>query len=209
MTLLHKPHPARSGPAWDVARLYPDQGRWEETDYLALTEGLNHLVELRDGSVEVLPMPKTSHQRIVQYLSNLLLAFITPRGLGSVLFAPLRVRLRDRTFREPGVVFMLAAHAERMGEEFWEGADLVVEVLSADPQDRKRDLVTKRREYAAAGINEYWIIDPRDRRVTVLKRRGKSYTTHAQGTPGQQVSSALLKGFEADVNAIFAAAGGR
>ncbi|HXE51842.1 MAG TPA: Uma2 family endonuclease [Tepidisphaeraceae bacterium] len=209
MTLLGKSRPSRSGPAWEVARLYPDQGRWEESDYLALTEGLNQLVELCDGRLEVLPMPKTSHQRIVQYLSNLILAFVTPRKLGSVLFAPLRVRLWDRTFREPDVVFMLAAHANRMGEDFWEGADLVMEVLSADPQDRKRDLVTKRREYAAAGIGEYWIIDPRDRRVTVLKRRGKSYVVHAQGGEGKSVPSALLKGFEADVTAIFEAASGR
>lgn len=45
---------------------------------------------------------------------------------------------------------------------------LVMEVVSGGPQDRKRDLVIKRAEYAAAGIPEYWIVDPESRRITVL-----------------------------------------
>src|SRR5438067_7650998 len=81
-------------PAWEIARLFPYQGEWSEEEYLALET--NHLVEFTDGHVEVLPMPKTSHQLIVQYLSNQLLAFVSARNLGTVLFAPLRIRLRKR-----------------------------------------------------------------------------------------------------------------
>jgi Uma2 family endonuclease len=196
--------PARSGPAWDIARLFPDQGAWDESDYLALST--NHLVEFSDGVVEVLPMPTMPHQLIVQYLSNLLLAFTSPRGLGRVLFAPLRVRLRENKYREPDIVFMLAEHAARMGRRYWDGADLVVEVVSDNPDDRERDLVVKRREYAEAGIREYWIVDPRDRRVTVLKLDGGRYTVHGEHVAGERASSALLTGFEADVSSLFAAA---
>src|SRR5438105_9290147 len=94
-----RPPSRKPQPAWDIARLFPDQGYWSEDDYLALDT--NHLVEFTDGYVEVLPMPKTSHQRIVQYLSNLLLAFASAGNLGTVLFAPLRVRLRKNKYREP------------------------------------------------------------------------------------------------------------
>ena len=70
-------------PAWEIARLFPNQGFWSEEDYLAL-DG-NHLVEFSDGYVEVLPMPTTSHQRIVLFLYEMLRLFIFPGKLGEVL----------------------------------------------------------------------------------------------------------------------------
>jgi Uma2 family endonuclease len=48
----------------------------------------------------------------------------------------------------------------RVTDEYWEGADLVMEVVSSHDEDRRRDLVVKREEYARAGIAEYWIVDP-------------------------------------------------
>ncbi|MGH7215133.1 MAG: Uma2 family endonuclease [Tepidisphaeraceae bacterium] len=199
-----KSPPSRPEPAWDIARLFPDQGYWDESDYLSLNT--NHLVEFTDGYVQVLPMPKTSHQLIVQYLSNLLLAFVTTGKLGTVLFAPLRVRLRKRKYREPDVVFMLSEHAGRIGEDYWDRADLVMEVVSDDAESRERDLKEKRNDYAAAGIPEYWIVDPQERRMTVLKLAGKTYAVHGEFGAGERATSVLLKGFEADVKAVFAVA---
>src|SRR3954451_16339359 len=92
-------------PAWDVARLFPAQGQWSEEEYLALNG--NRLVDFSDGRIEVLPMPTTSHQRIVRYLLGLLLAFAGPGQLGEALMAPVRVRLWPRKFREPDLLFML------------------------------------------------------------------------------------------------------
>ena len=44
---------------------------------------------------------------------------------------------------------------------------LVIEVVS--PNQEKRDYRYKRSEYAARGINEYWIVDPMAQKVTVLE----------------------------------------
>lgn len=184
-------------PAWDIARLFPYQGYWSEDDYLELDT--NHLVEFTDGTVEVLPMPTTSHQRIVAYLYGLLLSFIEAQARGTVLFAPLRVRLRKNKYREPDVVFMLSEHADRIGENFWRGADLVMEVISDDAESRERDLVKKRSDYAAAGIAEYWIIDPQERKITVLKLAGKTYAVHGEYSRDAKAESALLEGFAVDV----------
>jgi Uma2 family endonuclease len=185
--------PGTPEPAWDIARLFPDQGYWSEDDYLELDT--NHLVEFTDGHIEVLPMPKTSHQRIVQYLSNALSTFATSRDLGTALFAPLRVRLRKNKYREPDVVFMLAEHADRIGEDYWDGADLVMEVVSADPESRERDLERRRKDYAEAGISEYWIVDPQERKITVLKVTGKGYAVHGEYGVGARAESVLLPGF--------------
>ena len=79
-------------------------------------------------------------------------------------------------------------------------------MLSTHAKDRRRDLVTKRREYAQAGISEYWIVDPQQKRITVLKRRGKSYLTHAEAGPGELVTSSLFKGLKVSTDDVLAVA---
>lgn len=205
MTLIRSSPRRKGTPAWDIALLYPQQGQWSDEDYLSATETTNRLVELSAGVVEVLPMPKMSHQRIIRYLYGLMFSFVSLHKLGEVLFAPLRVRLWEGVFREPDLMFMLAKHSDRMGEDYWDRADLVMEVVSGSAEDRHRDLVTKRREYAKAGIDEYWIVDPKEKLITVLKRKGKSYVVHQTARPGQRAGSALLHRFEVDATEVFAA----
>jgi Uma2 family endonuclease len=191
--------PSVGEPAWEVAHLFPAQGTWTEGEYLDLPG--NRLVEFSDGFIEVLPVPTTSHHRILAFLYAALLAFITPQQLGTVLFAGIRVRLRKGKYREPDLVFMLAEHEDRIGEDFWQGADLVMEVVSGGDKDRRRDLEIKPVEYAGARIPEYWIVDPRGEQITVLRLRGKKYVVHGKYGRGGHATSALLKGFEVNVDA--------
>jgi Uma2 family endonuclease len=189
------------GPTWEIAHLFPNQGTWTVDEYLALNT--NHLVEFSDGVIEILPMPTEQHQLIVAFLYAMLRAFVVPRTLGTVLFAPFRIKLWEQKFREPDVVFMSVEHAPRRGNQFWSGADLVMEVVSAD--EPERDLVIKRHEYAQAGIAEYWIVDPRDQTITVLmlEAAARQYAIAGQYTRGATARSAALDGFTVDVSAAF------
>lgn len=193
--------PRRGQPAWEIAELFPPQGFWSEEEYLDLET--NRRVEFTDGLVEVLPMPTTSHQAIVFYLCSALVEYVRAGGLGTARLAPLRVRLREGVYREPDVLFMLAEHAVRVGEEYWDGADLVMEVVSK--KDRGRDLVRKRREYAAAGISEYWIADPQRGQIAILRLANDRYVVHGEFKRGARATSALLNGFTVDVSAALAA----
>ncbi len=199
MYAANTPTQAEAEPTWEIAKLFPAQGHWDEDEYLALET--NHLIEYSHGNLDVLAMPTWSHQRLVVTLFQLLFHFVSTRGLGEVLPAPLRVQLWPGKYSEPDIVFMLDEHADRKGERYWRGADLVMEVVS--PDDRRRDLVTKRREYAQAGIPEYWIIDPVERRITVLTLRGEQYEIHGAFEAGQQATSVLLDEFTVDVAAVF------
>lgn len=81
-----------------------------------------------------------------------------------------------------------------------------MEVVSGGREDRRRDLVLKRAEYAAAGIAEYWIVDPRERTITILQLKDGQYAEAGCYRPGDAARSPLLPGFSADVTSVFAAA---
>jgi Uma2 family endonuclease len=188
-------------PTWEIAYLFPAQGQWSEEEYLALDT--NHLIELSNGFLEFLPMPTMPNQLLVAYLYGLLLAFVSPNDLGTPLFAGLPIRLSRRKFREPDMVFMLKEHSDRMGLEYWDRADLVMEVVSGSAKDRYRDLKKKRAEYARAGIPEYWIVDPKEEMITVLKLSRRKYVVHGEFIRGTKAASHLLPGFTVDVTAAF------
>jgi Uma2 family endonuclease len=109
------------------------------------------------------------------------------------------VRLWKGRIREHDVVFMLADNRTRCGEDCWDRADLVMEIVS--PDDPDRDLEVKRVEYARAGIPEYWIVEPVAKRITVLKLKGKRYVVHGEFGKGEKATSALLPGFSVEVSA--------
>ena len=194
--------PSQTGdPVWELADLFPAQGVWSDLDYLRLET--NRLVEFTDGHVELLPMPSQTHQFIVAYLYRLLFSHVMAAKLGQVLFAPLRVRVRRGKYREPDVVFIKREHAAQRQERYWDGADLVMEVVSAD--DPQRDLVDKRRDYAEAGIPEYWIVNPLTDEITVLTLppEADEYAVHGVFGRGDTAVSLLLPGFTAVVSAVF------
>lgn len=178
--------------------MFPRQGEWTEEEYLALES--NRLIEFTDGVLEFLPMPKLSHARISQFLSDLLRKHVEARQLGETLWAPVSVRLRSGKLREPDVFFL--KNGRKVTGDVPDGADLVMEIVSGDAKDRRRDYEQKRREYAEALIPEFWIIDPKTETITVLTLE-TDYKVHGEFQPGTTATSVLLPGFEVDVEACF------
>jgi hypothetical protein len=105
------PPPLAPEPAWDIARLFPGHGQWDEGDYLTLNRNTNHLVELSDGHVEVLEMPTRPHQRTVLHLYEELSGFAEAKDAGDAIVAPYPVRLVGGEV--PGTGRGLCARRER------------------------------------------------------------------------------------------------
>jgi len=185
-----------------VVSLDPLQGHWTEEQYLLLSNQTNRLLEYTDGYIEVLPMPTQEHQDISQFLFLALLGFLQRIG-GKVYYAPLRVRIRARKFREPDLLLVRDANDPRRQNRFWLGADLVVEVVSED--DPERDTRVKRADYALAGIPEYWIVNPLDETITVLVLAGEEYAEHGVFQRGDRAVSKLLEGFGVSVDEVLEA----
>ena len=222
------PRSRRGDWTWELVTSFPQQGRWTEDAYLS--REFDGLVEYSDGVLEFLPMPTWMHQLIVDFLHSHLKLFVRSKSLGLTAFAPLRVRIRERQYREPDVLFVTPERF-RGFDQPCEGADLVMEVLSGSKDDRERDLIAKRADYAAAEIPEYWIVDPVAETITVLSNLVEVNRSSGQSAPtgsnpvqaaaderhqdyldetvfrsGDRARSVLLNEFEIDVAAVFAAA---
>jgi Uma2 family endonuclease len=187
--------------AWEDAPLLPERGEWREEDYLWLTNHTNRLVEFSNGAIEVLPMPTDEHQRIMLYLYRMLYGFITTYTTGIVLVAPLRLRLQSGKYREPDLIVLLSQNDHRRTNQYWNGADLVMEIVS--PDDPDRDLVTKRQEYAQIDIPEYWIVNPQQATITVLRLQDGKYIEDGAYHRGQTAASGVLQGFVIAVGDAF------
>ena len=179
------------------------QGLWTEAQYLRLTNEATRLLEFTDGRLEVLPMPTDRHQVILRFLFLALFPLVRDGG-GTVLFAPLRLRIREVKFRETDLLLVHDANDARRRNDYWRGVDWVAEVVS--PDDPERDAVTKRLDYAEARMSEYWIVNPIDETVTVLFLDGDAYAEHGVFGRGERASSACLEGFSVSVAEVFDAA---
>ncbi|MEJ2150934.1 MAG: Uma2 family endonuclease, partial [Chloroflexota bacterium] len=142
----------------DIAKLFPRQGEWTETDYFGLPES-KRFVELWDGVLSIEPMPGTLHQRIVTRLAGLLFAYVNPIKSGEA-FGPLTaVKLGEGRIREPDVMFIKQENRARIARRYIDGPpDWVAEVNSSG--SRATDTKDKLQQYAEVGIPEYWLIDP-------------------------------------------------
>jgi Uma2 family endonuclease len=176
---------------------------WTEEEYLDHPGGC--LIEFDHGRVERLPMPDEFHQSVSFNLQLALHNFVRPRKLGKVLAAPLPVKVSDQKYREPDVVFRSAKAPKTDPEtaKFWDSVTLAIEIMSRGSRSRTRDQVEKRKDYADAGIAEYWIVDLKKKEITVLNLRRGEYVETAVYRVGDMARSSVLSPFEISVESVF------
>jgi Uma2 family endonuclease len=157
-------------------------------EFLALPDDLH--AEWVDG--EVVPMPSVSlaHADLVVFLVHLLRLF-AGRDVGRVLSEPFQLRAgADGPGRSPDVMFVLKEHFDRIRDLFVEGpADLVIEIVS--PSSVGRDYVEKFREYEAARVPEYWVLDPDRREASFFVLEGTRFERATVGSDGVYRSPAV------------------
>ncbi len=129
--------------------------------------------EFKDGELIVHAAASDSHQDIVGFLTFLVRGFVSRRSLGRVFNGPGVLRPRQGLCREPDVCFISKQLLSALTAQYAPAADFVIEVVSEG--GRKRDLKEKVEEYRAAGIAEYWVVDPANREVVVHRLAGGEY----------------------------------
>ncbi len=168
------------------------------------------LAEWVDGKLDYLPLPTPLHQTVGSHLYDGMRDYFRDRGRKVTLrFTGIPVRIpayggNDRRGRFPDVALLLDPEDPRETLTGWDGCDLIVEIVS--PDNPRRDTDDKRLDYAAAGVPEYWIVDPRPqvRTISVLSLNDGAYRD-AAFAEGETAASVLLPGFTVDVAACLAA----
>ena len=117
-------------------------------------------VEWVDGEIIVMAAASIRHQLLASFLLTVLNLYVKHQALGIVLGSDTAMKLdAQRRGREPDVLFIRQDRVQLLRENHLDGpADMVVEIVS--PESIGCDRGDKFIEYEAAGIPEYWYLDP-------------------------------------------------
>ncbi len=147
-----------------------------------------------DGEVELMSPVSLEHGSVHVFLITLLRFFASARALGTVYAEPFQMKTgSDLPGRSPDILFVRRENQHRLRPNFLDGpADLVVEIIS--PDSEQRDRVVKFAEYERGGVREYWLIDPHRRRAEFYMLEEGVYRLRFGGEAGRY-DSAVLEGF--------------
>lgn len=161
--------------------------------------------ELVDGRLEELVAPTLRHGWSGGRFFAILDAYLAEHEPTAYWGVEVDVPTLPFCGRRPDVVYFSTDDAARYTnvetDEVSGVPTLAIEVLSSG--DEKRDLVEKRREYAAAGVQHYWIGNPTLRTVTCLRLKGGEYEVVDQFTRDDVLTSDLFPGLEVPVASLF------
>ncbi len=76
-----------------------------------------------------------------------------------------------------------------------------MEILSEST--RRKDLITKLNLYMCAGVLEYWIVNPKNKEITIYLFEDKNIKDHRTYTAGMTCSSYLFEGLKVVLEDIF------
>ncbi len=170
-------------------------------EFLDAEEEPGYRYELARGVLEVTYVPGRPHGLIVYYLFRMLTLYgeRNPRRIDRFggaaefrLWLPAMV-----SGRNPDVAVALRnTPKDESGDR---PPMLAMEIVSEGEAAHHRDYVTKREEYLAFGLREYWIVDRFLQRITVLIRRGDTWTERVFPN-GQSAEGLVLPGFAVPVS---------
>ena len=171
-------------------------------DYLNAPETMERF-EIIDGEVVMSARPTLQHQIAMGNIYRPVHRFVSKRGLGEVLFAPLDV-LAQRSplrVRQPDILFVSNERSEILGDRINGGPDLAVEMLS--PSNRGGYLERKLADYARIDVRECWLVSMQSRTVEVLRLEGGEWRLAYIRGSGDVLESAVLPGLDLDIADIF------
>lgn len=144
---------------------------------------------------------KLWHSNASSNLATLMTVYVNTHDLGIVGVEKLMISL-SRNDYEPDIVFFKKERSDTFTprQMRFPAPDLIVEILSESTADNDRGI--KYEDYAAHGVEEYWIIDPDAETVEQYLLEQKAYKLNLKAADGT-IKSQAIRGFRIPIRAIF------
>lgn len=176
-------------------------------DYLKIND--NKRYEVINGSLIMVPAPNTEHQNVSKIIEMSLYSFVLKSKLGDVYDAPIDVYFDEKNLVQPDIIFISTSNMNIIKKKGIFGIpDLLIEIIS--PSSRNRDLYTKKDLYQNFKVKEYWIVDPVNRSIDILKLDDNGvYKVHSSSSLNDEeqedknVYSDIVTNFSINLNDIF------
>src|SRR5690242_19824580 len=130
--------------------------------------------ELIEGELYVSSAPGLPHQFVLQNLQVALVMFLRKNPIGrvvpgaGVLFSNVDAVIPDLLFVSNERWSQIVAK-----DRFNAAPEIAIEILSPGSENRRRDLIAKRRLCEKYGVQEYWVVDP-DHATVMVHRFSKA-----------------------------------
>jgi Uma2 family endonuclease len=166
--------------------------------------------EWNNGQLEVVPVADYAKYMMYLLFIDVLRDFLHVQPIARIIGLEVGFRLAlptKVTIRKPALGVVLNSNPMALGDHdrSYRGIfDLCVESLSDSSQSEiDRDTTTKRDEYAAAGVKEYYVLDERgiETQFYQLTRQG---VYQSMPRPGGVIRSQVLPGFQFRVQDLYA-----
>jgi Uma2 family endonuclease len=181
-------------------------------EYLSYSSELEGRFQLIDGELVELPPESEGNDWIALVLRDLLVQVVKRRliRLGKCEIQVPILQKRDTQNRFPDLVILREEHLQLTQRRLTITLDmppprLVVEVVSPGRTNRDRDYINKRSQYAAIGVDEYWIVDPQAQTVLVLSLAGEEYQEVGQFCGKEAIVSIAFAELALTVEQVFQA----
>ena len=154
--------------------------------------------ELYDGEVSVVPAPLPRHQLATLELLHLLYDYASAHG-ALVIASPIDIVFTETNVLQPDIVAFTPSrrHHVELDAAIRVRPDVAVEVIS--PSTERNDRGRKLAWFQRFEVPEYWILDPTEERLELLKLRKGRYLRPRVFRRGEVFQSEALQGFSCPV----------
>lgn len=191
--------------AREKAEAYPARRGVTYEEFLELTRTSEDRYELIDGEVYLLSSPKTTHQVALNGLIHTFYPWFRKKEC-SPFVAPYDITLSkglDNICVVQPDLMIICDLEQKLGEDgYYKGVPaLVVEIISETT--RSRDMVKKLDLYMDCGIEEYWVVNPLNREVTVYQFKDKEIRDSKTYKNKETAESGIFPGLAVAVDTLF------
>ena len=179
---------------------------WTYADYKAWELKPGERYEIMYGEAYAMAAPSAYHQSMLGEMFRQFATFLIGKPC-KVYPAPYDVRLfyeedeSDDTVVQPDIT--VVCDKEKRGPEGCRGApDFVAEILS--PSNTAIEMQMKFNLYREAGVREYWVLDSKNKELTVTLFDDDGRTTSSSYREKDSVPVTVLAGLSIDLEAVFA-----